>query len=34
VVVTLAEVKNYAEIARRAHDVPQPLLKKPGVKWS
>jgi predicted transposase YbfD/YdcC len=33
VVATLAGSKNYAEIARRARDMPQPLLKKLGAKW-
>lgn len=34
VVATLAGAKNYAEIARRAHDMPQPLLQKLGAKWN
>lgn len=34
VVATLAGAKNYAEIARRARDMPQPLLKKLGAKWN
>ena len=33
-VATLAGAKNYAEIARRARDMPQPLLKKLGAKWN
>ena len=34
VVANLAGSKNYAEIARRAGDIPQPLLKKLGAKWN
>lgn len=34
VVATLAGAKNYTEIARRARDMPQPLLKKLGAKWN
>ena len=30
----LAGAKNYAEIARHAADIPQPLLKKLGAEWS
>jgi predicted transposase YbfD/YdcC len=33
VVATLAGARNYAEIARRARDMPQVLLKKLGAKW-
>ena len=32
-VATLAGARNYAEIARRARDMPQSLLKKLGAKW-
>jgi predicted transposase YbfD/YdcC len=34
VVAALAGAKNYAEIARRARDMPQPLLRKLGAKWN
>ena len=34
VAATLAGAKNYAEIARRARDMPQPLLKKLGARWN
>ncbi len=34
VVATLAGAKNYAEISRRARDIPQPLLKRLGAKWN
>lgn len=34
VVATLAGAKNYAEIARRARDMPQSLLGKLGAKWN
>ena len=34
VVAALAGAKNYAEIARRARDMSQPLLKKLGAKWN
>ena len=34
VVAMLAGAKNYAEIARHAADMPQPLLKKLGAEWS
>jgi predicted transposase YbfD/YdcC len=34
IVATLAGAKNYAEISRRARDIPQPLLKKLGAKWN
>lgn len=34
VVATLAGAKNYSEIARRARDMPQPLLEKLGAKWN
>lgn len=33
VVATLAGAVNYAEIARRARDIPQPPLKNLGAKW-
>jgi predicted transposase YbfD/YdcC len=33
VVATLAGAKNYAEIARKAADLPQELLRKLGAKW-
>jgi predicted transposase YbfD/YdcC len=34
VVATLAGARNYTEIARRARDMPQPLLRKLGAKWN
>ncbi len=34
VVATLAGAKNYTEIARRARDMPQPLLRKLGARWN
>ena len=33
-VATLAGVRNYAEIARRVRDMPQPLLKMLGEEWN